>query len=54
MKLNLSIIIIYIFISLNTLFALENKILTKDLIKEGDSHYKTSEVGDWITKKIQN
>ena len=34
--------------------ALENKILTKDLVKEGDSHYKTSEVGDWIAKKIQN
>lgn len=34
--------------------ALENKILTKDLVKEGDSHYKTSELGDWIAKKIQN
>ena len=34
--------------------ALENKILTKDLVKEGDSHHKTSEVGDWIAKKIQN
>lgn len=34
--------------------ALENKILTKDLVKEGDSHYKTSEVGDWIANKIQN
>ena len=28
--------------------------LSKDLVKEGDSHYKTSELGDWIAKKIQN
>ena len=34
--------------------ALENKILTKDLVKEGDSYFKTSEIGDWIARKIQN
>ena len=34
--------------------ALENKILTKDLVKEGDSYFKTSEIGDWIANKIQN
>ena len=34
--------------------ALENKVLTKDLVKEGESYFKTSEVGDWIATKIKS
>ena len=32
--------------------ALENKILTKDLVEKGSSYYKTSEVGDWISQNL--
>jgi 3-isopropylmalate dehydrogenase len=34
--------------------ALENKVLTKDLVEEGESYFKTSEVGDWIATKIKS
>jgi 3-isopropylmalate dehydrogenase len=32
--------------------ALESKILTKDLVKDGESYYSTSDVGNWISEKI--
>lgn len=32
--------------------ALESKILTKDLVKDGESCYSTSDVGNWISEKI--